>query len=551
MDIPQIEILDCPGRVGNLFFKKRYPEFYEYLMKNYNKLSSGKFTERLYQYYHGLTEPPKCNCGTPCKYLNFTMGYQKFCSGKCSNNDPEVRVKKMKSNLERYGTIHPSQNPEVKKRLMDSYIKNNGGMGNAGKARKKFEETMLERYGVNTPYKNETIRAKAKASLTSQYGEVWQAHEEIRAKVNASNQKTEEEFQAINAKRRKTNLQKYGYEYTQQRPETRKQIAQSLRNNTLKKYDFVLESRADGTWVCKCPHSECNKCQEKTFEIPGQLVYGRTKNNVELCTKLLPIQPYRGEGTTLELFIRNFLDANNIQYECNVHVLGKYEADVYIPSHKLAIECNGIYWHSEVNKDLDYHYTKFKAAREAGICLVTFWEDWIINSPEKCLEILRDILKVDQEHIYGYWCNVFPVKSQETAQFLKENDITCPLLFDFSYGLYYEDELVAVMTFRKRNGVIHLDRYCHKIGKLVEGGPDILFKKFIDTYRPNRVDAYTHNDFEDGEFLERVGFKYTCMKYRPYLINDVTLDRKVYRGTMYEGYYKVYDTGQTKWMWLK
>ena len=551
MNIPRIEELNCPGRVGNLFFEKRYPEFYEYLMKNYNNLSSGKFSERLYQYYHGLTEPPKCTCGVLCKYLNFTIGYQKFCSITCSGSSPETKAKREKTNLQRFGSIHASQNPEVKKRLMDTYIKNNGGMGNAGRARKKFEETMMEKYGVDAPYKNEAIKAKAKASLTAKYGENWVANEEIRAKIKAGNQKTPEERKLIEDKKRKNSQKRYGYDYPNQVPEIRKQIAKTLRDNTVQRRDFVLESREDGIWVCKCPHPKCNKCQEKTYEIPGHLVFNRIKHNVEPCTKLLPVQPYRGAGTTLELFVRNFLDANNIAYECNVHCLGKYEADIYIPSHKLAIECNGIFWHSDINKDIDYHVLKRKEAQKHGITLISFWEDWIINEPEKCLEILRDLLKIERKCVNGYWGNIYPVKSQETEQFLNENDLAFRLPFDYSYGLYYENELIAVMTFRKRAGVTHLDRYCVKRGYSIDGGAKVIFDHFVDTYKPTTLVSYTNNDFEDGEFLRDLGFEHISSKYRPYLINEITLDRKIYRGTMYEGYYKVHDSGQRQWRWSK
>ena len=36
----------------------------------------------------------------------------------------------------------------------------------------------------------------------------------------------------------------------------------------------------------------------------------------------------------------------------------KFELDVYIPSKHIAIEYNGIYWHSELNgKNKNYHLT--------------------------------------------------------------------------------------------------------------------------------------------------------------------------------------------------
>jgi hypothetical protein len=42
----------------------------------------------------------------------------------------------------------------------------------------------------------------------------------------------------------------------------------------------------------------------------------------------------------------------------------KKELDFYIPDLNLAIECNGIYWHSDKLRDIRYHYNKTKECNE-------------------------------------------------------------------------------------------------------------------------------------------------------------------------------------------
>lgn len=51
------------------------------------------------------------------------------------------------------------------------------------------------------------------------------------------------------------------------------------------------------------------------------------------------------------------------------------ELDIYIPARKIAVEFNGLYWHSEKFKSRAYHYEKWKACREKGVTLFQIWED--------------------------------------------------------------------------------------------------------------------------------------------------------------------------------
>jgi len=53
------------------------------------------------------------------------------------------------------------------------------------------------------------------------------------------------------------------------------------------------------------------------------------------------------------------------------------ELDIYVPSAKFAIECNGIYWHSEAISSFDRNHTENKRlqVQAAGISLLTIFED--------------------------------------------------------------------------------------------------------------------------------------------------------------------------------
>jgi hypothetical protein len=55
-----------------------------------------------------------------------------------------------------------------------------------------------------------------------------------------------------------------------------------------------------------------------------------------------------------------------------------FELDAYLPALGVALEYNGVYFHSELFRDRGAHAAKLRAANSAGIRLITVWEDdWL------------------------------------------------------------------------------------------------------------------------------------------------------------------------------
>lgn len=154
--------------------------------------------------------------------------------------------------------------------------------------------------------------------------------------------------------------------------------------------DHILEYLSGTEWLCKCPHPECTRCQERTFVTDAHLWSDRKRWEAEQCTKLLPKQEQHDSGTSIEIFVQRLLEEYNIEYIANDRtMLGcRKELDIYIPSKKLAIECNGAYWHSDKRHESTHHYKKWKLCQERDIQLLTFWDDQI----NRCPDIVRSII---------------------------------------------------------------------------------------------------------------------------------------------------------------
>lgn len=85
-------------------------------------------------------------------------------------------------------------------------------------------------------------------------------------------------------------------------------------------------------------------------------------------------------------------------------VIAPYEIDIWIPELKVALEFNGIYWHSDKlvrersgMSAEDYHRMKFVKAAEAGVRLSFIWQDDWILSPKETRRAVKSFLSGNDE----------------------------------------------------------------------------------------------------------------------------------------------------------
>lgn len=98
----------------------------------------------------------------------------------------------------------------------------------------------------------------------------------------------------------------------------------------------------------------------------------------------------RGSKHHIELlkFIQSiYLDIIKVNDKIEI---SPYELDIYLPKLKLAIEYNGIYWHSiENNISKDYHLNKSLLCREKNIRLIHIYE---FEDLDKQKQLLKDLI---------------------------------------------------------------------------------------------------------------------------------------------------------------
>ena len=180
-----------------------------------------------------------------------------------------------------------------------------------------------------------------------------------------------------------------------------------------------------------------------------------------------------------------------------------YEFDIAAPEKKIAIEYNGLYWHSEKYKPRNYHRDKMQAAQEAGWSVVQVWED----DP---LPVIRSMLArklgVSTEPRYNARSlQKGDVGRVEAREFLNANHVQGYSPGSVRLGLRDDNTLVALMLFRSRGeGVWELSRYA--TAGLVRGGFTRLLTTFVKEHRPTQVVSFSDNTVSDGGVYEQAGF---------------------------------------------
>ena len=257
-------------------------------------------------------------------------------------------------------------------------------------------------------------------------------------------------------------------------------------------------------------------------------------------------------------------------YENDKNLIGPLELDLYIPSKNIAIEFDGIYWHSELYKPDDYHINKTNLCEAKNIRLIHIFEDEWKYKKDVVKSRLKNILGLTDNKIYARNCELRVMSNIERDAFLNENHLQGSVKSSINICLTHKGEIVSSMHFNKpRLGVgssgehYELSRFCNKIDISVVGGASKLLKFFYNTYGQIKLVSYADRRWSEGSIYDTLGFTQTRVN-KPnywYVVNNKRVHRFNYRKTMLKkegfdttdktereimlsrGIYRIYDCG--------
>ncbi len=455
-------------RLSVEYLTLHYPEVIKHINEYdlINNIKSYSFRQKAYHWINNISSKPTCkycsNIIPNSRFISISKGYLKECSRECILISKLEKTKT--TNIEKYGVENVAQLSNVQEKMKITRVERYGVEHSlqSKEISNKFKNTCINKYGKDNPWKNKTI-------------------------IN-------------NIKDKKTN---------------------KIVNNLKDKYLLDVKNYSIGTtkkFNKGLVKLYCEKCK-KEYEISYLKLNYRLSNNIDSCILCTPYNPNSNIG--LERHFTEILDNLDIKYILRDRtILNGKEIDIYIPDNKIGFEFNGVYWHSELEKPKDYHLNKTSLAKTKGIKLVHIWEDSCVNKQDIVKSRILNLLNKNKKSIYARKCTIKKVSSSDSREFLNMNHLQGNVNAAVKLGLYYNDELVSLMTFGKlrknlgqkaEDNKYELMRFTNKLNTSVIGGASKLFKYFIKEYEPNRVISYADCDWtpnEQDNLYTKLGFKY-------------------------------------------
>ena len=261
--------------------------------------------------------------------------------------------------------------------------------------------------------------------------------------------------------------------------------------NTKSMSEVSRGSEYRAKWVCEKGH------EWESF------IFNRVRSGCPKCVKRVSSQ---------ELEISTFLQLHGISPDdillSTRKIIPPKELDIYLPSHNLAIEFNGLYWHSEESgKASDYHLSKHVACAERGIQLLIIWEDdWRDRRPI-VERMLKEKLGIsDEPRVAARKTKVVPLTRQEIAPFMQMYHIQGAASGSYYLGLKEKgaDNLVAAMILTRRGDTLTLDRYATSCN--VPGGHSKLIAYVQREIPFSSLITFADLCISDGALYEKTGW---------------------------------------------
>lgn len=279
-------------------------------------------------------------------------------------------------------------------------------------------------------------------------------------------------------------------------------------------------------------------------------------------------------------FIENLFGKENVIRRARNILPGNKEIDIYIPSKKIGIEYNGLFWHSDSSgKNKWYHTNKTNECEKLGIRLIQIFEDEYEQNKQLVLDKIEHILGSNHHagKIMGRKCTIIEISSSDSKDFLKKNHIQGNGEGSIKIGAYFNNNLIGVMLFKDwKNGEWELTRFATDINYISQGVGSKMFNYFIKHYSPKQIKSfadrrwstiekniYTTLGFELVKIL-KPEYRYISTKSPSKRLHKFGFRKQILHKkyglplSMSEsematslGYSKVWDCGLLKYVWTK
>ena len=527
----------------------------KFLDSFYSVIETG---QRMWHIINDSYEIIRCSCNKPKLFYRFTEGYHKTCGSLECKKDQKVAG--------------------FKKTIEEKYDGNYFGEGS--EARKKYEKTMTEKYNTKHNFSG-SLRENIKKTMIDKYGvEHALQSKEILNKRNKTCIDNHSTLNFIQSEKTKNTIKDLYNGNPMKSEEVKNKVFNSLKNKKrkdlsikLQKFDIdLLEYRNNNV------SAKCNRCGN-ILSLHPVTMNAKLRKETNVCIFCNPpvLTHSLAEKEVLE-FIKT-LYKGEIKTSSKLINVNKsnYEIAIHLPEINIAFEYNGLYWHSELYKEPNYHKFKTEELLKKGVSLYHIWEDDWINNRDLCESMIRNVIG-KSNRIYARKCKIQNISNKEYKEFCENNHLQGYGIAGIRLGLFYNEILVSVFGISKSRSIIskksldghyELIRFCTLMNNTIIGGASKLLKYFIKNYNPNKIDSYCDVSISPdtkksvyqkiGFELEKTtdpGFYWIVENKRIHRLNfmkhklvsegedpNLTANEIMYN----KGYYKIWDCGNRKY----
>ena len=500
---------------------KQYPSEYATILDSFPEYTN--FRDKAYAFVYGVK---RCKvCGNAIS-LGWQTRNKIYCSPQCKRADKEHILAKSKATcMERYGVDVPAKSADIKAKMQATTMERYG-VGNIMQSpeyldsigyvspmarpevQAKSKHTLTERYG-DRPYANSTIVGKRKATCMERYGvDVPAKSADIKAKMQA------------------TTMERYGVgNYSQS--QSYKDYIKDCRRAYVESLGLAFNDEL----LVGSPSQGYASKEFIEAQLNGTVTIAQTKGEYSDYHYALRNIETDGKISSPHRMLLDFLDSYNIAYKANDRVMLKpKELDIYIPAHNLAIEINGIYWHSvDVPVTDTKHLDKFQQCTNLGIKLLQFTDLDIYCKFELIKSMVLARCGLSPNRIMARKCSV-DVINRETAQQLLEQwhyqgKTTNSAKF---VGLVYNNEIVAMLAYSTKDTTTRIERFACKPFHHVVGAYTKLEAQVIKLTNPTHIVTFSLGLISDGALYSNNGYTPVGQSTRPefYVYDGVRLHNR-------------------------
>ena len=521
---------------------KKDSELHAWVTTNTSMNDASSYAEQIYSAVYSISDV--CVNGNHKKFVSFNKGYA-FCgrANKCEcalksvsskvsetkqqysdERIDEINSKRTETTLKKYGVTNNAQTEYA----LSQHKKFYKDCTNVTKTLSKMQSTCIEKYGVANAMQNDTIATKSKDRWLSLYGKNnGKMYDAVRAKSIASSLSRwhtthPSKNPKVIAKMVKTNLERRGVEFSFQ--------DKGLLEKSLK---TQLENKIPD-------ENNRRRYQNSKFLEKAVMWFGITDLANKMCiTETILVNQLKRFGIKLprskgEYQIVQYIKSLGI---ANIKIsdrtlLKKHEIDIFLPDYNLAIEFNGIYWHTEQqNRGKTYHVQKTIDCEHKDVQLLHIPSNEWENDDKRVIwqSIIKNKLHLNNR-VYARKCALREVPLQEAKKFFNNNHLQGFRGGSIKLGLYCGDELVQALIIGKsrynKKYQYELIRMASSMNTTVVGG----FSKLLASVDVPFI-TYADRTYSNGKGYKAVGLTYhnTTAPGSKYVVNGELHSRVQYQ----------------------